>query len=120
MGKNKQYNNYYNNNHNKNQETSEIMTPPVMDEEVVTEDAAGAVTENAETEESTTLSKGMVVECTQLRVRKEPNDKADVLCLLDVSTYVEIDLEASTTDFYKVITESGVEGYCMKKFIVVV
>ena len=59
---------------------------------------------------------GMVVNCTRLNVRKEPNKNAKVIRILDKGNCVMIDLENSTEDFYKVSTPSG-EGYCMKNFI---
>lgn len=62
---------------------------------------------------------GTVVDCKKLRVRKNPNKLAEVLCEIEVGSTVEIDLDASTEDFYKVCTESGVEGYCMKAFVTV-
>lgn len=59
-----------------------------------------------------------VVTCKLLNVRKEPNRSKNVLCIIDENNEVTIDLTASTNEeFYKVTTASGVEGYCMKKFI---
>jgi hypothetical protein len=52
-------------------------------------------------------------------VRKLPSPYEEVLCVLNEKTKVEIDEVNSTEDFYKVATVSGVEGYCMKKFITV-
>ena len=34
-----------------------------------------------------------------------------------VFALVVVDLDESTEDFYKVICEDGVEGYCMKDYI---
>lgn len=60
---------------------------------------------------------GIVVDCTKLNVRVEPNSTAEVVCVVDASTDLEIDEEASTEEFYKVCTATGAEGFCMKKFI---
>lgn len=60
---------------------------------------------------------GVVSECPKLRVRKEPNTDAEVLCELPLATEVLVDESNSTEDFYKIVTGAGVEGYCMKKFI---
>lgn len=60
---------------------------------------------------------GTVVDCARLNVRKDPSATAPVLCMLNESTEVIVDEDNSTEDFYKVCTATGVEGYCMKDFI---
>ena len=63
---------------------------------------------------------GIVFGCDKLNVRKEPSKEAQVLCVLDKTSEVKIDMKANTTpDFYKVVTATGVEGYCMSKYILV-
>ena len=69
--------------------------------------------------ESPELLLGIVKGCTKLNVRAEPNGDADVLTTLSVSSEVMIDETESTEDFYKVCTASGMEGYCMKRFITI-
>lgn len=60
---------------------------------------------------------GKVIDCVKLNVREEPNTKASVIFEINVGSTVFIDETCSTDDFYKICTEHGVEGYCMKKFI---
>lgn len=60
---------------------------------------------------------GIVVDCARLNVRKKPKADAEVAVIIDRSAEVMIDEENSTKSFYKVCTEVGVEGYCMKQFI---
>lgn len=86
----------------------------VVAEEPTTEQAPQ--TEKSEKSESTV---GVVSNCAKLRVRKAPNVKAEVLCEIANLSAVVIEPTKSTEDFYKVCTENGVEGYCMKKFITV-
>lgn len=62
---------------------------------------------------------GVVVNCTRLNVREEPNAKADIVCVIEALDEVMIEEGASTDDFYKIYTTSGLEGFCMKKFIVI-
>jgi hypothetical protein len=40
--------------------------------------------------------------------------------VIEQGAEVAINKEESTAEFYKVCTASGVEGFCMKKFITVV
>ena len=60
---------------------------------------------------------GSVVDCIMLNVRKEPSIESEVLCEISWSTEIMVYEEESTGEFYKICTASGVEGYCMKKFI---
>ena len=45
----------------------------------------------------------------------------DVLCVIDNGKEVTLDTSSEETfeEFYKVCTEAGIEGYCMKKFITI-
>lgn len=63
---------------------------------------------------------GVVVDCVKLNVRAFPEPDADVICQINASTNLLIDEDESTNAYYKVCTEAGVEGYCMKKFIAIV
>ena len=60
---------------------------------------------------------GTVVDCVRLRVRESSSSNAAVICEIPKDSEVLIDDKESTDDFYKVCTESGAEGFCMKKFI---
>ena len=88
------------------------MAEPV--EPVVTE-------EMVETEESVkTAVTGIVHDCVQLNLRSEPkrDERNDnVIIRLITGASVTINEELSTDEFYKVTTETGLEGYCMKQFI---
>lgn len=62
---------------------------------------------------------GLVSNCANLRVRKEPDDNAEVLGTIPVDTEVIINEDESIGEFYKVYIDSGLEGFCMKQFITV-
>lgn len=61
--------------------------------------------------------RGVVVGCYNLNVRTGPRKDFDVICEIPSESEVEIDESESFADFYKICTASGVEGFCMKKFI---
>lgn len=61
--------------------------------------------------------RGVVVGCFNLNVRTGPRKDFDVICEIPSDSEVEIDESESFEDFYKICTASGVEGFCMKKFI---
>ena len=61
---------------------------------------------------------GFVLGCKKLYVRTEPSKDSEPLCIIEKDAEVTVDLEKTTISFFKVKTASGVEGYCMKDFIV--
>lgn len=70
-----------------------------------------------ETEELSNPTMGIVRDCKKLRVRNYPELEANVICEIEVGSKVVIDENKSTEEFYKVCTETGIDGYCMKRFI---
>lgn len=76
-------------------------------------------TENKETIEEIVeeVKIGIVTNCNKLNVREEPSLDADIVCEITSTTELIIDEHESTDEFYKVFTASGLDGFCMKKFI---
>lgn len=60
---------------------------------------------------------GKVVDCSKLNVRQYPTLRADVLCTLVENTEIVIDEDKSTDEFYAICTPTGLEGFCLKKFV---
>ena len=60
---------------------------------------------------------GVVVNCTKLRIRKQPTLKAAIVAEIPVGTEVQIFDEQSTRDFYRVRTAKGTYGFCVNEFI---
>ena len=58
------------------------------------------------------------VNCARLNVRVSPMTNASVVCVLDRGANVSI-TDDSDDEFYNIYTETGVYGYCVKKFIIV-
>ena len=63
---------------------------------------------------------GKVSNCKKLNIRKLPSRDAEIVSELIEGSEVMIDEKESTALFYKICTEHGIEGYCMKDFIKVV
>ena len=63
---------------------------------------------------------GEVSNCKKLNIRKLPSRDAEIVSELIEGSEVMIDEKESTALFYKICTEHGIEGYCMKNFIKVV
>lgn len=59
---------------------------------------------------------GKVANCYFLNLRQRPTTESIVLEVLPVNTKVQI-LADNHADFYKVLTENKVEGYCVKEYI---
>lgn len=60
---------------------------------------------------------GKVNNCKKLNIRKLPSRDAEIVSELIEGSEVMIDEKESTALFYKICTEHGIEGYCMKDFI---
>lgn len=60
---------------------------------------------------------GIVTDCERLNVREAPVSDAKILIEIPALSEVLIDEKESTDAFYKICTASGVQGFCMKKFI---
>lgn len=60
---------------------------------------------------------GVVTNCSRLNVRKEPDINSGVVCVINALSELMIEPEQSTEEWYRVCTESGAEGYCMRKFV---
>lgn len=82
----------------------DVIVEPIVEEEI-------------EEVEAVPMVFGKVVDCGKLNVRKEPNVKAKVLCVIDRDAEVEIDESESTEYFYKIYLATGAEGFVMKQFI---
>ena len=62
---------------------------------------------------------GVVANCVRLNVRNFPAADAPIVCEIPCNAEVEVDLNDDDNGFVKVVTASGVEGYCMKKYIAI-
>lgn len=62
---------------------------------------------------------GTVVNCAKLNVREQMFVKAPVLCVINSSAEVKVFAEENHPEWVHVVTEDGVEGFCMKKYIAI-
>lgn len=62
---------------------------------------------------------GIVSGCKKLNIRKESSFNSAIVCVVTAGTSLTIDPSESTDEWYRVYTESGVEGYCMKNFVTI-
>ena len=60
-----------------------------------------------------------IVDCLRLSIYSKPDIDSEIVCKVRYLTEVEIDLDNSTDEFYKVYTAIGAEGFCLKKFITI-
>ena len=60
---------------------------------------------------------GKVSNCKKLNIRKLPSRDSEIISELVEGSEIMIDDNESTALFYKICTEHGIEGYCMKQFI---
>lgn len=92
---------------------------PVVTPEPVADPEVPVVDSEPETPAVPDKLIGVVTNCVKLNVRAEASKEADIVTEILLGTVVQIDNFESTDEFYKVVTATGVEGFCMKKFIAV-
>lgn len=95
-------------------------TNQVVDNEQQNDDVSS---ENAQQSEDTTpdapaeLIEGHVTNCLKLNIRKEPNIKAAILCEVALNSVLAIDPAKSNEEWLSVVTDVGVNGFCMAKYV---
>ena len=97
----------------------EILRPiaQTQEVEVTTVPAVDLVDEIVETKTVSNIVDGMVVGCAKLNVRAEASLFADVIYTLNAQSEIEIDIEKSNKDWFYICTATGIEGYCMRKYV---
>lgn len=60
-----------------------------------------------------------VTNVLRTHIHSEPDTNSEVICKVRYLTEVVIDPDSSTTDFYKVYTAMGSEGFCQKDQITI-
>ncbi len=87
-------------------------TETVEENEVVTEETE--VIEDKTPDEVPKPVYG-VVNCSKLNIRRGPSIDAASLCIVEGGS--KLDIEQYNEEWLKVLTEDGISGYCMRKFI---
>ena len=63
---------------------------------------------------------GVVKGCSKLNIREGAGKDFDVITVVEEGTVVMIDYPIDVaSDWFKIYTEAGIEGYCMKQFVTV-
>lgn len=61
---------------------------------------------------------GIVSGCAKLNIRAAASTTADVVTVVNEDTVLMIEYPVDqNSDWFKIYTETGVEGFCMKKFV---
>ena len=87
-------------------------TETLEETEVVTEETE--VIENKTPDEVPKPVYG-VVNCSKLNIRRGPSIDTTSLCIVEGGS--KLDIEQYNEEWLKVLTEDGISGYCMRKFI---
>lgn len=97
--------------------TEEVLKPISRAPEVKMDSVPVLVNETVETKPIPKTVVGMVVGCAKLNVRAEASLFSDVIYTLNTQSEIEIDIEKSDKDWFYICTATGVEGYCMRKYV---
>lgn len=63
---------------------------------------------------------GVVTDCIKLNIRKKPDKNSEVVTIVDCLDKLNVYLDTSTDEWYAVRIASGLDGFCMKKYISIV
>ena len=88
----------------------------VNESEEVEEEVTEEVTKEATKEADSTVV-GYVSGCLKLNIREEGYLGANVVCVVPEKTALLIEVAESNDEWYKVYTETGMEGFCMKQYV---
>ena len=87
-----------------------------VEEEIAEVNESEEVTKEATKEADSTVV-GYVSGCLKLNIREEGYPGANVVCVVPEKTALLIEVAESNDECYKVYTETGIEGFCMKQYV---
>ena len=87
-----------------------------VEEEITEVNESEEVTKEATKEADSTVV-GYVSGCLKLNIREEGYPGANVVCVVPEKTALLIEVAESNDEWYKVYTETGMEGFCMKQYV---
>lgn len=103
-------------------EIVEVIEEAIANEEVDVDEAAACdepVVEEVVTDEPTPAEPlvGVVSGCAKLNIRTAASKIADIVTVVNEGTVLMIDGNVPVAGWFKVYTETGIEGYCMEQFV---
>lgn len=112
------YRNYYKDKDIEKDEIIEDVKDEPVKDEIIEDIKDEPYLENDKDEDvkDETVTKGIVVNCSKLNVRRTANRLSKVLTVIENGTEVIIDKINAANGFYKVIV-NDIEGYCVKDYI---
>ena len=93
-----------------------VMMNEKLDEQVETKKEE---TPEEKTVKVKNVTKGKVIDCEKLNVRRHASLEADIIAVIDKDDVVVVNDNGSTEEWYMVITKDRTKGFCMKKYITV-
>ena len=87
-----------------------------VEEEIAEVNESEEVTKEATKEADSTVV-GYVSGCLKLNIREDGYLGANVVCVVPEKTALLIEVAESNDEWYKVYTETGMEGFCMKQYV---
>ena len=107
-------------NYSKKTEETPVEETVVVAEAIVVENEAPEIKMVEETVETVAVPetvKGTVANCSKLNVREKAKLNAEIVTIINAGAQVTIDVAKSTKDWFCVTTATGINGFCMKKFV---
>ena len=61
-----------------------------------------------------------VVNCHRLNIRERPTMSSRAITTVAVGTMLEIIDKKNSGNFYKIVLQNGIEGFCVKDFVTII
>jgi len=106
---------------NQNNNIEEQINNFVEPEEVVDKNTEPENNTDENNIKDNVILSGTVNGCDKLNIRKEPSMNAEIVDIINKGTIVNINKDLSTEEFYKINIHNDIktiDGYCLKKFII--
>ena len=112
---NKNFKNQNRHNYNQYAKKEEVVETVEETEEVTEEVKVTNTIKNADEETEAKVPIYGVVNCARLNIRRGPS--IDTRPVTIVENGSELEIETFNDEWFKVLTNDGISGYCMKKFV---
>lgn len=60
---------------------------------------------------------GVIMDCSSLNIRAKSSINSEIIATVKAGTELLINEDESIGEWYKVCTEAGIEGFCMKRYV---
>lgn len=97
---------------------SKVIDEVITDEEEIeiTESEGEVISDEAIMPETVN---GIITNCVKLNIREKADINSKVLCVIPEGSEVTVHSGTLPNEWFSIITDSGIEGFCMSKYVTI-